>query len=55
MFRYNSKSLAREKAKELNLEYGFSVFDGRMYVGTKEELDKIGVIIERPTVALTKP
>ena len=45
MYKYKSKSLAYEKAVELKLSYGMSVFDGCFYVGTVEQLNKIGVII----------
>jgi hypothetical protein len=50
MYKYKSKALAREKADDLNLYYGTSVFDGYYYVGTQEQLTKIGVYrIESPT------
>ena len=45
MYKYKSKILAYEKAVELKLSYGMSVFDGCFYVGTVEQLNKIGVII----------
>jgi hypothetical protein len=43
MYKVNNAEMAKELAKEYNLSYGMSLFDGKWYVGSPEELKKIGV------------
>jgi hypothetical protein len=43
MFTCNSESVAKAIAAENKTCYGFSVF-GKFYVGTSDELRKIGVV-----------
>lgn len=43
MYKANNADMAKELAKEHNLNYGMSIFDGKWYVGSPEELKKIGV------------
>ncbi len=45
MTRVGGFDLAREIAEEKRLSYGISVTDGLYYIGTKEELDKLPVVI----------
>jgi hypothetical protein len=44
MYRCRIEKVAREIATEKSASYGMSVFDGAWYVGTAEELRKIGVV-----------
>lgn len=44
MRKYASESAARDYAKSMGLAYGWSVFSAGWFVGTPEELKKIGVI-----------
>lgn len=44
MYKVNNVTMAKERAKESNLSYGMSIFDGKWYVGSPEELKEIGVI-----------
>jgi hypothetical protein len=45
MFKFGAEAPAREKAEELKLFYGWSVFAlGWWFVGTEEELKGIGVV-----------
>lgn len=47
MYRVANLERAKQLSVEKGLKYGFCVFDGKMYVGTAEELDRIGVIIDK--------
>jgi len=47
MFKANTEETARELAREHNLSHGFSVFDGKWYVGTTEQLAAIGCILSK--------
>jgi len=47
MYKTKSSKLARELALEKDLECGCCVFDGLCYVGTREELAVIGVVLFR--------
>jgi hypothetical protein len=40
-----TENCARIKSEEEYLDYGCCIHDGKWYVGTKEELEKIDVII----------
>jgi len=44
MYKFNSEKEAIEKAKELDLCYGWSIFSTGWYVGSEQELKKIGVL-----------
>lgn len=44
MFRCLSEKCARDLSAKHDLLYGFSVFDGKWYVGTAAQLDRIGVL-----------
>ena len=43
MWSSGSEAVAKSIAEREGLFYGFSILNGKWYVGTKEELDKIGV------------
>ena len=44
MTRVNNEKMAKKIAKEDGLLYGMSVFGGKWYTGTREQLKKIGVV-----------
>jgi len=44
MKKVNNEKLAKQLAKEDKLFYGMSVFDGKFYIGTEEQLKKIGCV-----------
>ena len=44
MYKTKNEQTAIELAIENNYTYGVSIFDGQYYVGTKEELTRIGVV-----------
>lgn len=49
MFKRRNEADACECAAQHGLSYGFCVFDGFMYVGTQEQLERIGCInIKKP-------
>ncbi len=43
MYSCNTEKMARELAAKDGLRYGWSVF-GKFYVGTSEELGRVGVV-----------
>ena len=45
MHKTENEKVAKELAKGKDLFYGVCGFNGSFYVGTKEELKKIGVVI----------
>lgn len=47
MYCFGKYESAKAMAEEKGLLFGMSVFDGRFYVGTKEQLERIGVLIEK--------
>lgn len=47
MHRLNSRETAKQLALTKHLEFGHSVFDGKFYVGTVEELTAIAVILDK--------
>lgn len=44
MMKFGSEENAKKEAKAKNLFYGWSIFSSGWYVGTKEQLIKIGVL-----------
>ena len=47
MKRYRTAIGAQEEAHDKGLFWGVCVFDGRFFVGTRDELAKIGVVIHK--------
>ena len=56
MRRYKNKQAAIEYAADMDLTFGMSVFDGRFYVGSTQQIEDIGCVdISFPHVAADSP
>lgn len=51
MYKLRAANLAADKARETGLSYGWSILSPYWYVGTPEQLERIGVVDVKPTPA----